>query len=154
MRMLPSRGFWTWTCYRNTKLRQRRASSLCSMPEAGPRYNQQRKWHMAPGTTNPKPTATQAEEAATREERDVACAAADAAEALLAEQIPILQKAHDDCDAAADAEYASCQATADGEIDTCTTYLATERRTIDSASSRFRPSTLTSATSKLLEPPF
>jgi len=71
-----------------------------------------------------------------------------------AEQIPILQKAHDDCDAAADAAYASCQATADGEIDTCTTYLAIERRTIDSASSRFRPSTLTSATSKLLEPPF
>merc|ERR1712166_1207155 len=73
----------------------------------------------------------QAEEAAAREERDVACAAADAAEALLAEQIPILQKAHDDCDAATDAEYASCQATADGEINTCTTYLATERRTIE-----------------------
>merc|ERR1712166_1595636 len=73
----------------------------------------------------------QAEEAAAREERDVACAAADAAEALLAEQIPILQKAHDDCDAAADAEFASCQATADGEINTCTTYLDTERRTIE-----------------------
>ena len=73
----------------------------------------------------------QSEEAAAREERNVACAAADAAEALLAEQIPILQKAHDDCDAAADAEFASCQATADGEINTCTTYLATERRTIE-----------------------
>merc|ERR1719162_126509 len=73
----------------------------------------------------------QAEELEARGEMEVACAAADAAEALLAEQIPILQKAHDDCDAAADAEYASCQATADGEINTCTTYLATERRTIE-----------------------
>merc|ERR1712166_405797 len=76
-------------------------------------------------------TNAQAEEAAARGERDVACAAADAAEALLAEQIPILQKAHDDCDAAADAEFDSCQGTADGEINTCTTYLATERRTIE-----------------------
>ena len=71
-----------------------------------------------------------------------------------AEQIPILQKSHNDCDAAVDAEYASCQATLDGEIDTCTTYLAAERRTIDSASSRFRPPTLASTTIKLLEPPF
>ena len=94
----------------------------------------------------------QAEEAAAREERDVACAAADAAEALLAEQIPILQKAHDDCDVAADAEYASCQATADGEINTCTTILTWPPSA--GPSSRFRPSTLASATSKLLEPPF
>merc|ERR1719162_1713876 len=71
-----------------------------------------------------------AEEATARDEMNVACAAADAAETLLAQQIPILQKAHDDCDAAANKEYASCQATADKEIKTCETYLASEERTI------------------------
>jgi len=73
----------------------------------------------------------QDEEATARGERDVTCAAADAAEELLRVQIPILQKAHDDCDAAADAEYNTCQGTADGEINTCTTYLTTERRTVE-----------------------
>merc|ERR1712166_1460190 len=70
------------------------------------------------------------EEATALNEMNVACAAAVAAETLLAQQIPILQKAHDDCDAAANKEYASCQATADKEIETCETYLASEERTI------------------------
>ena len=69
-------------------------------------------------------------EAAARQEMNVACAAADAAEELLRVQIPILQQAHDDCDTAADAAYDSCQAAADGELQTCTDYLTSERTTV------------------------
>ena len=75
-------------------------------------------------------TNAKTEEATARSEMNVACAAADAAETLLKQQTPILQDAHDACDAAAKKEYDSCQATADGEIKTCTTYLEGEARTI------------------------